>query len=132
MPMSQAWRLCPILPIVSPNHKRYSQHPHQVMQRLADLAPLVEQISIDEAFVDISDTRQPARPVAERLQTQIWGETRLPCSIGIASNKLVAKIATETSKASARGADYPRAITVVEAGQKPNSRPHCPPSCSGA
>lgn len=118
MPMSQALRACPGLRIVPPNHKRYSEHSRQVMQRLADLAPLVEQISIDEAFVDISDIRQPARPVAERLQNQIWEETRLPCSVGIASNKLVAKIATETGKAAARGADYPRAITVVEAGRE--------------
>jgi DNA polymerase IV len=118
LPMSQALRLCPGLRIVSPNHDRYSQHSRQVMQRLTGISPLVEQISIDEAFLDISDIREPARPLAQRLQTQIWEETRLPCSIGIASNKLVAKIATETGKSAARGADYPRAITVIEAGHE--------------
>ena len=118
MPMSQALRLCPGLRIVPARHELYSEHSRQVMQRLANISPLVEQISIDEAFLDISDIREPARPLAQGLQTQIWEETRLPCSIGIASNKLVAKIATETGKAAARGADYPRAITVIEAGRE--------------
>ncbi len=116
MPMSQALRACPGLRIVPPNHARYSEHSRQVMQRLHDISPLVEQISIDEAFLDITDLRQPAHAIAQQLQTKIWEETRLPCSIGIASNKLVAKIATETGKAAARGTDYPRAITIIETG----------------
>jgi DNA polymerase IV len=118
MPMSQALRICPSLRIVPPNHARYSEHSRQVMGRLHEKSPLVEQISVDEAFLNIGDIRQPARTFAEQLQTQIWEETRLPCSIGIASNKLVAKIATETGKAAARGTDYPRAITVIETGHE--------------
>ncbi len=118
MPMSQALRLCPELIIVSHGRGKYGEMSKQVMERLHNLAPLVEQISIDEAFVDISDMRQPAREIGARLQQQILEELRLPCSIGIAPNKLVAKIATETGKKAAQGTGYPQALTVVEAGRE--------------
>jgi DNA polymerase IV len=116
MPMSQALRLCPDLIVVRQGRGRYAEKSRQVMERLHNLSPLVEKISIDEAFVDISDIRASSREVALELQARIWDELRLPCSIGVASNKLVAKIATEVGKKTARGADYPRAVTVVEAG----------------
>lgn len=118
MPMSQALRLCPGLIIVRQGRGRYAEKSRQVMECLHHLSPLVEKISIDEAFVDISDIREPPREIATRLQAQIWDELRLPCSIGVASNKLVAKIATELGKKAARGADYPRAVTVVETGRE--------------
>lgn len=118
MPMAQALRLCPEMRIASPRHRRYEELSRQVMAHLGSLSPLVEQISIDEAFVDISDIAQPADGVARGLQQQIWDELHLPCSIGIASNKLVAKIANETGKKSARGPDYPRALCIVQAGQE--------------
>ena len=116
MPMSQALRLCPRLIVVPGRHRAYGEISAQVMQRLHYLSPLVEQISIDEAFIDVSDIREPAIEIARKLQTQIREELRLPCSVGVASNKLVAKIATETGKKAARGADSPQALTVVEAG----------------
>lgn len=124
MPTSQALRLCPTLIIISPTREGYSSYSQQVMERLKNLAPLVEQISIDEAFVDISDL--PAHPseTALKLQKQIFDELGLPCSVGVASNKLVAKIATETGKKSARKANnngptgYPFALTVVPTGEE--------------
>ena len=70
------------------------------MEKLRDLTPLVEQISIDEAFLDISDMRNSPARLALDLQTGIKNELHLPSSIGIASNKLVAKIATEVGKKS--------------------------------
>ena len=118
MPMSQALRLCPKLIIVPGRHSAYGEVSAQVMQRLHNLSPLVEQISIDEAFIDVSDIRQPSAEIARQLQTQIREELRLSCSVGVASNKLVAKIATETGKKAARGADSPQALTVVEAGRE--------------
>jgi DNA polymerase-4 len=118
MPMSRALRLCPELIIVPPHRSRYSHMSQQVMDRLHNLAPLVEQISIDEAFVDISDIRAPAAGIGRKIQQQIMDELRLPCSVGIASNKLVAKIATETGKKGARGTSAPAALTVVEAGRE--------------
>ncbi|MBI1855990.1 MAG: hypothetical protein HYR93_09030 [Chloroflexi bacterium] len=93
MPMSRALRLVPNLIIVSGRHKIYSDVSKQVMARLHSLTGLVEQISIDEAFLDISDLRDknPER-LARGLQAGIRDELHLPSSIGIASNKLVAKI----------------------------------------
>jgi len=124
MPTSQALRLCPDLILVSSSRGKYSELSRQVMARLNNLAPLVEQISIDEAFVDISDMPGSAFETAQELQKQILDELGLPCSVGIASNKLVAKIATDLGKKAARAkaeggaADYPFAITVVPAGEE--------------
>ncbi len=116
MPMSQALRLCRDLLIVPPHRSAYTEMSAQVMARLHNLSPLVEQISIDEAFLDVSDIREPASQLARRLQNQVMEELRLPCSVGVASNKLVAKIATETGKKAARGSSPPCALTVVPAG----------------
>ncbi len=116
MPMSRALRLCPALLIIPTRHGLYRETSRQVMARLHNLSPLVEQTSIDEAFVDISDLREPAEDVAHKLQRQILDELRLPCSVGVAANKLVAKLATEVGKKAAHGPNSPQAITVVPAG----------------
>jgi len=118
MPMSHALRLCPGLIIVSHRHGTYGEVSRKVMERLHDLAPLVEQISVDEAFLDISESTEPSYKIALTLQARIRDELGLPCSVGVASNKLVAKIATEVGKKAARGSDYPRAITVVPPGEE--------------
>ncbi len=118
MPMARAMRLCPSLVVVEPHHARYGDMSRQVMGRLAQLSPLVEQVSIDEAFADISDLHKPAEDIALQLQREVDDELHLPCSIGIASNKLVAKIATETGKKAAHGPEYPRAICVVDYGRE--------------
>jgi DNA polymerase-4 len=101
MPMSRALRTCPGLIVVPPRHRLYSEVSKQVMARFDDLTPFVEQISIDEAFLDISDMREPPERIARRLQAGIRDDLGLPSSIGIASNKLVAKIATEVGKKAA-------------------------------
>ena len=98
MPMARALRLYPNLLIISSRHRVYSEVSKQVMARLHDLTPLVEQISIDEAFLDISDLAGSPRTYARRIQAGIRDDLGLPSSIGIASNKLVAKIATEVGK----------------------------------
>jgi len=123
MPMAKALRLCPGLLIVDPDHKAYSAASHQVMERLHQVTPLLEQISIDEAFLDVSDLPEEAETIARRLQEQVRSELGLPCSLGIASNKLVAKIATDKGKADAlKGGQYtggpPNAITVVPPGHE--------------
>jgi DNA polymerase-4 len=118
MPMSQALRLCPQLIIVPTRQGVYSEVSGQVMQRLHNLSGLVEQISIDEAFMDISDVSAEAEAIARKLQKQVLDELRLPCSIGVAANKLVAKIATEVGKKAARGPASPQALTVVPGGSE--------------
>jgi DNA polymerase-4 len=113
MPMARAVRLCPQLIIVSSQHALYEKYSDQVMERLRDLTPLVEQISIDEAFLDVSDLSDPVESIARGLQRKIQSELDLPCSVGAATNKLIAKIANEVGKSSHRGNTAPSAITIV-------------------
>ncbi len=119
MPMSRALQLCRNLIIVPGRHKLYSEYSEQVMSKLRNLTPLVEQISIDEAFLDISDmTQSPAR-IALDLQADIKNNLHLPSSIGIASNKLVAKIATEVGKKSKKKSNEPPfGLTIVPFGDE--------------
>ncbi len=116
MPMARAVRLCPGLLIVPGRHRVYSEVSRQVMARLRAVTPTMEQISIDEAFLDISSISEPPEQMAHRLQDQIRDELGLPCSIGIAANKMVAKIATEVGKKSAHGDGPPFGLTIVPAG----------------
>ncbi len=116
MPTSRALRLCPGLLVISHHHGNYGEMSEKVMQRLHDLSPLVEQISIDEAFVDISDLREASETIARRLQKRVNDEVGLPCSVGVATNKLVAKIATEVGKKTAKKDQPPNAVTVVPPG----------------
>jgi len=125
MPMSRAVRLCPGLVIVPSRHRVYSEVSQKVMSILHDQSGLVEQISIDEAFLDVSDIQEDHERLARRLQARIRDELHLPSSIGIASNKLVAKIATEVGKAlalkriKAQGlTEPPNAVTVVPSGEE--------------
>ncbi|HLE92224.1 MAG TPA: DNA polymerase IV [Anaerolineales bacterium] len=125
MPMAKALRLSPGLIIVSSRHAVYREVSRQVMQLLHDLTALVEQISIDEAFLDISDIRDEPEAIARNLQARVRDELQLPCSIGIASNKLVAKIATEVGKSlSLRNTQTrgeiapPNALTIVPFGEE--------------
>ncbi len=116
MPMSQAVRLCPQLIIIPPHFDAYRAASRRVMGVLNDLTPFVEQISIDEAFLDVTMLRDDAEAIARRLQAQIRDSLGLPCSLGVATNKLVAKIATNQGKASAKRDLPPNAILVVPAG----------------
>ena len=116
LPMSQAVRLCPHLLIVPAHHQAYRRVSQQVMARLHALTPLVEQLSIDEAFLDVTGLSDESESIARRLQAQINRELQLPCSLGVATNKLVAKIANNVGKAAQRNGQSPNAITVVPPG----------------
>ncbi|HRK90726.1 MAG TPA: DNA polymerase IV [Anaerolineales bacterium] len=119
MPMSHAARLCRDLIIIPGRHKLYGEYSEKVMEKLHNLTPLVEQISIDEAFLDISDIQTDKTRLALDLQRSIQTELDLPSSVGIASNKLVAKIATEVGKKSSKKKNEPPfGFTVVPAGEE--------------
>ena len=119
MPMSRALQLCRNLIIVPGRHKLYGEYSEKVMNKLRDLTPLVEQISIDEAFLDISDIGAPPARIALDLQAAIKNELHLPSSIGIASNKLLAKIATEVGKKSNKKSNEPPyGFTIVPTGEE--------------
>ncbi|MCU0613028.1 MAG: DNA polymerase IV, partial [Candidatus Eisenbacteria bacterium] len=118
MPMAKALRLCPGLLVVASHYEAYEEASEAVMERLRAVSPEVEQVSIDEAFVDVSHLRENTERLARRLQTDVRDQLGLPCSIGVASNKLVAKIATEVGKGSAPKGFPPGALTVVPPGQE--------------
>ncbi len=118
MPMSKALRLCPQLLSIRHHFKDYVDISAKVMDLLSHYSPLVQPISIDEAFIDIS--HMPEKPVehARRLQAEIRNRVHLPCSLGVATNKLVAKVATDVGKAANRTGTYPNAIQVVPPGHE--------------
>ena len=118
LPMARAVKLCPQLIIVPSRHPVYRAVSREVMAHLHNLTPLVEPLSIDEAFLDVSDLPDPAQTIARRLQVTINRELSLPCSLGVAGNKLVAKIANNIGKASATGGRPPNSIKVVPPGQE--------------
>ncbi|MCA0456242.1 MAG: DNA polymerase IV [Chloroflexi bacterium] len=118
LPMSQAVRMCANLVIRPPNFKAYRAASEQVMTRLNNLTPFVEQISIDEAFMDVTMLPDNAETIARRLQAQINAELGLPCSLGVAANKLVAKIANNIGKERAGKDKPPNAILVIPPGQE--------------
>ncbi len=118
MPMARALRLCPELKIVRHHFRDYTDMSRKVMDLLESYSDLVQPISIDEAFVDISHLPEPGVVYAKQLQTQIRDHLHLPSSLGVASNKLVAKVATNVGKASVKTGNYPFAIQVVPHGQE--------------
>jgi DNA polymerase IV len=97
MPMARAVRLCPALVIVHPDFERYRQVSRQVMELLRACTPLVEPLSLDEAYLDVTENNwnEPlATNVAKRLKREILETTRLTASAGVAPNKFLAKIAS--------------------------------------
>jgi len=115
-PTGQALRRCPNLILISGDHHHYSDYSQRVMEIIKRYSGLIEQISIDEAFLDISDIPRPGVEIAREIQQVIRQELDLPCSLGIASNKLVAKIATDAGKEGHRGTTSPCAVTEVPLG----------------
>jgi DNA polymerase-4 len=118
MPMSQAVKLCPELIIVPNRRSVYSQTSQRVMDYLRSLTSLVEQLSIDEAFLDVTAQPEPAEALAHQVQGTINAQFSLPCSLGVATNKLVAKIANTVGKRSVRHEGPPNAIQVVPPGEE--------------
>src|SRR5262245_24090342 len=97
MPMARAVRLCPELLIVRPNFDKYKTASSQVMAILRECTPLVEPLSLDEAYLDVTENRwgEPlARVVAKKLKEKIRETTGLTASAGVAPNKFLAKIAS--------------------------------------
>lgn len=113
MPMSMARRSCPHGAYLVPRFTLYKQISEIVMRHLAELSPLVEPLSLDEAFVDleaggVAASVTEARQVGARLRETILRTTGLPASVGLATTKMLAKIASEEAK--------PDGIFLVEPG----------------
>jgi DNA polymerase-4 len=119
MPMARALRLYPELIILPGHYRDYAHASRQVMELLGSFAPVLEQISIDEAFLDLTDSPQSVETLAKVIQDRINTDLGLPCSIGLASNKLVAKIATDYGKKNSGSTNNPpNAIFGVPPGEE--------------
>ena len=101
MPMQRALKLCPNAIIISGNHDRYSQMSKMVMNIFKDFSPIIQQVSIDEAFLDMSGTQKlfgHPYEVAKKLKNKVFNETGLTISVGIGPSKLLAKLASDYNK----------------------------------
>jgi DNA polymerase IV len=113
MPLSEAKRLCPNGVFIEGNFTLYREYSDLVIAILYSHTPLVEVVSIDEAYLDVTDVLEPgmtAKALGQQIRQEVYHKTALTCSIGIASNKLVAKIASSLAK--------PNGLKEVEAGKE--------------
>jgi DNA polymerase IV len=101
MPMREALRLCPDAVCVHPRMARYKQVSEQVFAIFREFTPIVEGLSLDEAFLDVTSSQQlmgSAESIGGEIRRRIRGQTGLTASVGIAPNKLLAKIASDLNK----------------------------------
>jgi DNA polymerase-4 len=113
MPMSRAIKLCPHAVILRPRFSLYHEYSQQVMDILRRESALVQQMSIDEAYVDltpVATSMDEAEGLAHRMQGRVRLDLGLPCSVGLAPNKMVAKVACESGK--------PQGFVVVRHGEE--------------
>ena len=112
-PISQAWRLCPQGVYVLPDMNKYARVSAMLMEILSDYTDMLEPISIDEAFLDVTGSRMLAgtgKEIAEKIKNRILRELRLTASVGVAANKFMAKIASDLKK--------PNGLVIVKPGEE--------------
>lgn len=123
MPSTQAQRLCPHAVFLPGNHDTYREVSERVMAIFGNVTPLVEPLSLDEAFLDVTGVRRlhgDGATIAKRLRKQIWEQESLTCTIGVASNKFLAKLGSVEGKpkASKNGPVYGSGVFVIEPGSE--------------
>jgi DNA polymerase-4 len=101
MPMARARRLCPHATVIPPTPGVYAEASRAVMEIFRSFTPLVEPLSLDEAFLDVGGARRrlgPPAQIGELIRARVADEQRLPCSVGVASTKFLAKLASGRAK----------------------------------
>jgi DNA polymerase-4 len=113
MPMFKALQLCPEAVVIKPDFTKYRAESARIMAKLAALTPLVQPLSLDEAWLDLAGSEQlhggPPAWVLARVQAEIEREVGITVSIGLAANKFLAKIASDLDK--------PRGFSVIGAAE---------------
>ncbi len=112
MPMATALRLCPQAVVLRPRGQRYHELSEQIFEVLTEFTPLVEPLSIDEAFLDVTGCQRlfgPPERIARLLKDRIRSRTGLTASVGVAPNKFLAKLASDLRK--------PDGLVVIEPEQ---------------
>src|SRR6266850_1894267 len=113
MSCAEAYRRCPQAVFVRPRHALYRDYSREVWSTIREIVPTVEQAGIDEGYLDLGEVAlvfDDARAVAEAVQAVVRARTRLSCSLGVATSKVVAKIASDRRK--------PGGLTVVRPGKE--------------
>ena len=113
MPMFKALKLCPEATVIKPNFTKYVAESKRIFEKVRALTPLVQTLSLDEAWIDLSGTERlhgaPPAVTLARLQAEIERDIGLTVSIGLAANKFLAKIASDLDK--------PRGFAVIGAAE---------------
>jgi DNA polymerase-4 len=112
-PISQAWRCCPQGIYVRSDMEKYARASERIMSILLEFTDMVEQVSIDEAFLDVTGSRRllgSGVEIARKIKARIVEDQRLTASVGVAANKFVAKVASDLRK--------PDGLVVVEPGKE--------------
>jgi DNA polymerase-4 len=113
MSAAEALRRCPHAVFVQPRHSLYRDYSREVWASIREIVPTVEQAGIDEGYLDLGEVApafDDARALAEAVQTVVRARTRLSCSLGVATSKVVAKVASDRRK--------PGGLTVVRPGRE--------------
>jgi DNA polymerase-4 len=108
MPLRTAYKLCPEAVFLAVDYREYSRVSEKIKNIFREFTPVMEDVGIDEAFLEMPDDHAPAEELAAEIKRRIREETGLTCSIGISHNKLLAKIASDIQK--------PDGLTVVMEG----------------
>ncbi len=101
MPVGRAKRMAPHAIFIAPEHHRYSEISQRVMAIFNSYTPLVEPISLDEAFLDVTGALKllgTGREIAQKIREEVQRQEGISCSVGIASNKFIAKLASQHCK----------------------------------
>src|SRR5260221_8114608 len=110
---AEAYRRCPQAVFVRPRHALYKDYSREVWSTIREIVPTVEQAGIDEGYLDLGEVApafDDARALAEAVRAVVRARTKLSCSLGVATSKVVAKVASDRRK--------PGGLTVVRPGRE--------------